>query len=53
MLNTLSKGQKDSYLYALKMEISLGKNLRIELSISENELGCKVLKHDDCNVLVG
>ena len=47
IFNALSEGQKDSHLYALNMEPSLGKTLRIEFSTSGNELDCKVLKHDN------
>ena len=49
IFNTLSQGQKDSHLYALQMEPSLGKTLRVEFATSGNELDCKVLKHSDYN----
>ena len=45
VFNNLTPGQKVPDIYAIKMEPTLGKSIRIEFANSGNELDCKVLKH--------
>ena len=45
IFSSLSQGQKNPHLFAIKMEPQFNKTMRIEFATSGNELDCKVLQY--------